>query len=205
MAGIFQAVCPVSNSPLLGAFGCCRGCFWWREAKGRRPGFLFFVLIYSVILVQTFLSLALSFIFPKKEMSVLSLSDSKKKKHTLSLHPALATYNVQRGLSTGAACPPLEWRPSSVFAPWGLPAPLPWILTVGFNSWPLSALLPDPWWWPMTTVVDTGCAASGRYSGLGAKTYKLGLGTVGPEVLEWPLSGCIALAGFLTYRLIVFF
>lgn len=69
---------------------------------------MFFVLIYSVILVQTFLSLALSFIFPKKEMSVLSLSDSKKKKHTLSLHPALATYNVQRELSTGAACPPLE-------------------------------------------------------------------------------------------------
>ena len=80
---------------LLGAAGVISG----RESiKGEKPWVSFFVLIYSAVLVQTFLSLSLSFIFSKKGMTLMTFTDHRvpeKEKHILNLHPPLDTCSMQ--------------------------------------------------------------------------------------------------------------
>lgn len=111
---------------LLGAAGVISG----RESiKGEKPWVSFFVLIYSAVLVQTFLSLSLSFIFSKKGMTLMTFTDHRvpeKEKHTYwisILHWIHAVCSL--GLSTAASHLLPEGTELSAFAAQDLWPPLP--------------------------------------------------------------------------------
>lgn len=60
-----------------------------------KPWVSFFVLIYSFVLVQPFLSLSLSFISSKKVMTLLTFVDRivpEKEKHTRTESPSFTGY-----------------------------------------------------------------------------------------------------------------
>lgn len=92
MAGVSQAACPVNDGPMNGPAGCREDTSGEERLKGGAR-VQFFVLILSVVLIKTFFSLGLRFIFSKKAMAVqhglfqVIQCPQKRNIHTVSLHP----------------------------------------------------------------------------------------------------------------------
>lgn len=86
--------------PFLGLLGAAGVISGRERIKGEKPWVSFFVLIDSAVLVQTFLSLSLSFIFSKKGMTLLTFTDHRvpeKEKLTHTESPSSIGYMEYAG------------------------------------------------------------------------------------------------------------